>query len=351
MMEITQLLQLTIDKNASDLHLVCGYPPSLRIEGVLYFVNTFPILTKQEAERTIMSILNDEQKENLFANKDFDFGYEYNENRFRGNAYFAKNSLNASFRLIPARIKTIEELELPSSLHDITNLNSGLVLVTGPTGEGKSTTIATLIEEINLKYPKHIITIEDPVEFVYSKGLSVVSQRELHQDAHSWNVALRSVLREDPDVVLVGEIRDYESAQHVLTIAETGHLVFSTLHTISSSEAINRIIDIFPSHQQNQIKAQLSSVLRTVVSQRLIPRADRPGRVACVEILHNNSAVANIIREGKPHLLDNVIQTSESEGFMYFEKYLKKLYEEGKITKENAIAYSIRPREIEKFFQ
>lgn len=350
-MEITQLLQLTIDKRASDLHLVCNYPPSLRIEGTLYFVNTYPVLTAQEAERTILSLLNDEQKENLLANKDLDFGYEYMGNRFRANIYFAKSSINASFRLIPARIKTLEELELPSSLHDITNLNSGLVLVTGPTGEGKSTTIATLIEEINLKYPKHIITVEDPVEFVYSKALSIVSQRELHQDAHSWNIALRSVLREDPDVVLVGEIRDYESAQHVLTIAETGHLVFSTLHTISTSEAINRLIDIFPSHQQNQIKAQLSSVLRTIVSQRLIPRADRAGRIAGVEILHNNSAVANIIREGKPHLLDNVIQTSEAEGFIYFEKYLKKLYQEAKITKENAIAYSIRPREIEKFLQ
>lgn len=350
-MNIEQLLQLTIDRQASDLHLVTGYHPTVRIDGVLYSVNTTPILTAEETQRSIFSLLNDEQKEGLLNDKELDFGYQYQSNRFRVNIYYAKSALNASFRLIPAKIKTIEELELPASLHMITNINSGLVLVTGPTGEGKSTTIASIIDEINLKYSKHIITVEDPIEFIYSQGKSIISQRELHQDTHSWNISLRSVLREDPDVVFVGEMRDYESTQHVLTIAETGHLVFSTLHTISAAEAINRIIDVFPSHQQNQIKAQLSSVLRTVISQRLIPRADKQGRIVGVEILHNNSAVSNIIREGKPHLLDNVIQTSEGEGFVYFEKYLKRLYEEGKITKETAYGYAIRPKEMEKFLQ
>lgn len=350
-MDIKQLLQLAIDRGASDLHLVAGYHPGLRINGALYFLTTFPLLTKEETMRQIFSIVSEDIKTNILANKEIDLGYEYSGTRFRVNIYFAKNALSASFRLIPTKIKTIEELELPPSLHNIVNINSGLVLVTGPTGEGKSTTIASLIDEINLKYSKHIVTIEDPIEFVYSRGRSIISQREIHQDTHSWNIALRSVLREDPDVVLVGEMRDYESTQLVLTIAETGHLVFSTLHTISAAEAINRIVDIFPSHQQNQIRAQLSSVLRTIVAQRIMPRADKEGRIAAVELLHNNSAVANIIREGKPHLLDNVIQTSEGEGFIFFEKYLKKLYEDGKVTRETALGYAIRPKEMEKFLQ
>lgn len=348
-MDIKQLLKLAIDREASDIHIIANYPPAIRVDENLFHLGTFPVLTPEMTQNQILSLLNDDLKENLLANKEVDFGYDFDGTRFRINVYFAKNAVNASFRLIPSRIKTLEELELPASLHNLANITSGLVLVTGPTGEGKSTTIASLIEEINLKYSKHVVTIEDPIEYVYSNAKSLISQRELHQDTHSWNIALRSVLREDPDVVFVGEMRDYESTQHVLTIAETGHLVFSTLHTISAAESINRIIDIFPPHQQNQIRSQLSSVLRTVISQRLVPRVDRPGRVVSVEILHNNPAVANIIREGKPHLLDNVIQTSEEEGFIYFEKYLKKLYEIGKITREAAYKYAIRTREIEKF--
>jgi len=252
-------------------------------------------------------------------------------------------------RLIPAEIQTVEQLLLPANFKNLSNYNSGLVLVTGPTGEGKSTTLASIINQVNLNRQAHIITIEDPIEYVYPKGKAVVSQRELHQDTHSWNIALRSVLREDPDVVLVGEMRDYESTQLVLTIAETGHLVFSTLHTTSAPETINRIIDMFPSHQQNQVKAQLAGALKAIVSQRLLPRSDVRGRIPAVELLYNNSAVSSIIRDGKPYLLDNVLQTSDSEGFIFFERYLAQLLKEGKISKQTAEAYALRPKDLEKY--
>jgi twitching motility protein PilT len=251
--------------------------------------------------------------------------------------------------LIPKTIKSIEDLELPTKFNEITEQSSGLVLVTGPTGEGKSTTLAALINRINLTQSKHIITIEDPIEFIFPYAKAIVSQRELHQDTHSWSTALRSVLREDPDVILVGEIRDFESAQHALTIAETGHLVFSTLHTISAPETISRLIDMFPSGQQNQIRTQLASVLRGVITQRLLPRQDIRGRIASVELLLNNPAVSTIIRDGKPFLLDNVLQTSESDGMIYFEKYLSQLIQAGKISPETANTYSIRPKDLKKY--
>lgn len=348
---MNNLLQIAIDRGASDLHLVAGYYPAYRIDGTLYQMASLPLLTADSAKQLIFSLLSDEQKQNFLANKEVDFGYEYSNHRFRINAYSARNTMSASFRAIPASILTTDELLLPKAFNSLGDYNGGLVLVTGPTGEGKSTTLASIINKINLNKASHIITIEDPIEFVYSKAKSVVSQRELHQDTHSWSIALRSVLREDPDVVLVGEMRDYESTQLVLTIAETGHLVFSTLHTSTTPEAINRIIDIFPAHQQNQIKSQLAGVLKAVISQRLLPRADGKGRIPAVELLYNTSAVASIIRDGKPFLLDNVLQTSESEGFIYFERYLSKLFAEGKITKEAAQAYSIRPKDLEKYLR
>jgi twitching motility protein PilT len=348
-MEINQLLDLVIERNASDLHLVPNHYPAVRIDGDLYQITTLPILTKEESNRILTSYLTQEQKEELLSNKELDHAYEYNNSRFRVNTYFSKGNLSSSFRLIPNKIRTLEELELPIELNEVINYSSGLVLVTGPTGEGKSTTLAALINQINIKYPKHILTIEDPIEYVFPKSKSIVSQREIHNDTHSWNIALRSALREDPDVIFVGEIRDYESAQMVLTIAETGHLVFSTLHTISSPETVSRIIDMFPSDRQSQIKTQLSSVLRAVISQRLLPRSGTKGRVVCVEALFNTPAVASVIREGKMFLLDNMLQTSESEGFIYFEKYLAQLVKDGKISRETAELYAIRPKEIKKF--
>lgn len=350
-MDMNQLFQLAVERKASDIHLIPGYFPAFRIDGVLYQMSSLPILTPEISAQLINSFLNDEQRENLSVNKEIDLGYEKDAHRFRINVYHSRNTVGASMRLIPAAIQTIEQLMLPPSFNELANYNSGLVLVTGPTGEGKSTTLASILNRVNLNRQAHIITIEDPIEYIYPKGKAVVSQRELHQDTHSWNVALRSVLREDPDVVLVGEMRDYESTQLVLTIAETGHLVFSTLHTTSAPETINRIIDMFPSHQQNQVKSQLAGALKAVVSQRLMPRADVRGRIPAVELMYNNSAVASIIRDGKPYLLDNVLQTSESEGFIFFERNLAELLRAGRITRETAMAYSLRPKDLEKFIR
>jgi len=225
------------------------------------------------------------------------------------------------------------------------------VLLTGPTGEGKSTTIAAIIDEINNNSPRHIITIEDPIEFVYTPNQSIISQRELHSDTHSWSKALRSVLREDPDVVLIGEMRDHDTIQAALTIAETGHLVFSTLHTSSTPEAINRIVDVFPGAQQNQIRSQLASVLRSVIYQRLIPNIQKTGRVPALEILFNSSAVKSLIREAKAFMLDSILETGEEQEMILFEKYLSRLYKQNMISRESAFGYATRSKEIEKFIK
>ncbi|MBI4008961.1 PilT/PilU family type 4a pilus ATPase, partial [Candidatus Roizmanbacteria bacterium] len=328
-----------------------GYYPAIRINNDLFYVRSMNVLTQEAVEKLVFSILSEEQKENLLANKEVDLGYEYKSNRFRTNIYYSKNKLAAAFRLIGSKIRTVEELNLPQQFHHFTNTNQGLVLITGPTGEGKSTTLAAIIDEINQKYAKHIITIEDPIEYVYPSAKSIVSQRELHQDTHSWNIALRSVLREDPDVVLIGEMRDYETIQSALTIAETGHLVFSTLHTGSTPETINRIIDVFPANQQNQIRSQLSSVLKAVIAQRLIPSLDKTRRLPAVEVLQNISSVAAVIREGRTHLLDNILETEEEQGLFLFEKYLLQMYEKSQISKETALTYAIRVNEMKKFLK
>lgn len=350
-MKLSDLLQATIDKDASDLHIIVGYHPTIRVSGELYQLVTFPVVSEDLSQEMLFSIINNEQKENLLANREIDIGYNYNSSRFRTNIYYSRKSLAAGFRLIPSKIKTIEELNLPASLHNCVDYKQGLVLLTGPTGEGKSTTLASIINEINVKYSKHIITIEDPIEYVYPVNKSIISQRELHEDTHSWNIALRSALREDPDVILVGEMRDYETIQLVLTAAETGHLVFSTLHTNSTPEAIDRIIDIFPSNQQNQVKNQLSTVLKMILSQRLLPKINSSGRIPAVELLINNSAVAATIREGRTYLISNTLETSEGEGFLLFEKHLLSLYHAGMISRETAFSYAIRPRELEKFIK
>jgi len=350
-MDLFKLLQLTIDKKASDLHLIPAYFPTVRVNGELFQLITLEVLTPENTEKMLMQILNQEQKEILLANRELDLAYKLNKDRFRVNLYYAQNYLCASFRYISGRISTLEELSLPTFLHQCTDLRQGLVLLTGPTGEGKSTTLASLINEINKKYSKHIVTVEDPIEYVYPKYKSIVSQRELHQDTHSWSVALKSALREDPDVVLVGEMRDFETISLALTAAETGHLVFSTLHTNSAPEAIDRIIDSFPPHQQNQIRNQLAIVLKMVVSQRLVPKQNSIDRVVALEILLNNSAVSNSIREGKTYLIANILETSEDEGSLLFEKNLFNLYRSGTITKETAYSYAIRPKEIKRFIK
>ncbi|MFZ6034864.1 MAG: type IV pilus twitching motility protein PilT [Patescibacteria group bacterium] len=350
-MDLSQLLELVMEKKASDLHVIPGYYPTVRVSGELYQLTTLPVIDGKEAEKMLFSILNDEQKENLLANRELDLAYGFQENRFRINMYYAQGAICASFRMIPHKIRTIEELSLPAAIRTCVDYRQGLVLLTGPTGEGKSTTLASLIDEINHKYARHIITIEDPVEYIYPRAKSIISQRELHQDTHSWSLSLKSALREDPDVILVGEMRDFDTIQLALTAAETGHLVFSTLHTNSAPESIDRIIDIFPPHQQTQIRNQLSTVLRMIVSQRLLPRQGSIERVPAIEVLFNTAAVSTTIREGKTYLINNILETSESEGLILFEKNILSLYRAGMITRDTAFSYAIRPRELEKFIK
>lgn len=350
-MEINELLQITIDRKASDIHLIPGYFPNIRINNELFAIRNQEILTDVASKKLFLPMLSDSQKELLLTNKEIDFGYDYGGYRFRVNFYFTKGAIAASFRLIPSVIKTLEQLNLPPILYEFTKYRQGLVLLTGPTGEGKSTTLASIVNYINQTSAKHIITIEDPIEFTYPPGKSIISQRELHQDTFSFNLALRSALREDPDIVLVGEMRDQETIQAALTIAETGHLVFSTLHTKSSPETINRIVDVFPPEQQNQIRSLLSSLLIGIVSQRLLPNIDNTDRIPATEILINNSAIASIIREGKSFMIDNVLETNENSGMIIFEKSLLNLYQKGLISRETAYGYALRPNEIKKFLR
>ncbi len=348
-MDITALFDEVILKKGSDLHVMSGYVPTIRLHGKLIQLKTYDILTPEKTKRMLTSLLTDEQKKELEENKEIDFAYAWKEFRFRVNIYHIRGALAASFRVISSRIATIEELNLPLTFHDFTKLNDGLILLTGPTGEGKSTTIASILNEINLTQEKHIITIEDPVEFIYPAAKSIISQRELHSDTHSWSKALRSVLREDPDIVLIGEMRDFDTIQAALTIAETGHLVFSTLHTSSTPEAINRIVDVFPAEQQKQIRSQLASVLRAIVTQRLVPNVDENGRIPAVEILLNIPAVSSLIREGKAYMLDNILETGEKQNIILFEKYLAHLYKQNAISRTTAYSYAQRPNEIKKF--
>jgi twitching motility protein PilT len=291
-------------------------------------------------------MLTEEQKELLDVNKEIDFSLSYGQkSRFRVNAYVQKGSVAASMRQISLEIKTIEELNLPQFCHRIAELRQGFVLVTGPTGHGKSTTLAAIINEINKNRPCHIITIEDPIEFVFTPKKAIISQRELRYDTHSWEIALRSVLREDPDVVLVGEMRDFETISAALTIAETGHLVLATLHTNSASQTIDRVVDVFPDASKAQVRMQLASTLEAVFSQRLIP-AIREGRVPAVEIMVGTTAVRTAIRELKTHMLDNIIQTSGGLGMVTLESSLANLVIEGKVALEVASSYALKPEQL-----
>lgn len=349
--DLNKLLQIVIDKQASDLHVIPEYHPTIRVAGELYQLTTYNKLTSENVEKMLLPALNEEQRETFLSNKEIDLAITYNNSRFRVNLYYSKGVICGSFRMIAATIKTIEDLNLPAILKQCVDFRQGLVLLTGPTGEGKSTTIASIINEINHKYSKHIITIEDPIEYIYPFAKSIVSQRELHQDTHSWSLSLKSALREDPDVILVGEMRDFDTTALVLTAAETGHLVFSTLHTNSSPESIDRIIDIFPPHQQSQVRNQLATVLKMVVTQRLLPKLNSIERIPATEILISNSAVSTTIREGKTYLINNILETSEGEGLLLFEKNLLSLYKNGLISKETAFSFAIRPKELEKFIK
>lgn len=345
-MTIQDMLQLATTQDASDIHLVPGSPPNLRMHGELVTIENEAVIDAKRAEELIMPLLTQEQKDQFLVNKEVDFSYQFKDlARFRINAYFDKGVMAAALRLIPTKIKTIEELKLPNVFHQFATLKQGFVLVTGPTGQGKSSTLAAIIEEINQLRAEHILTIEDPIEFIYEPKKSIISQRELHADTHSWDVALKSALREDPNVVLVGEMRDYETIAAALTVAETGHLVFATLHTNSASQTIDRIIDVFPEHQQGQIRMQLASTLQAVLSQRLM-KSLKGGRVAAIEILMATSAVRNIIREGKTFQLDNVIQTSAEAGMVALDTSLAKLISAGEITMEQALEHSNSPDQL-----
>jgi twitching motility protein PilT len=347
MIEISEILALAVKKNASDVHLLDSQPPSLRIDGELQFLMMYPEQTTAEIEEMVFSIVDPVQKELLINNREIDFSTKLpsengNFTRFRVNAYYQKGTLSAAFRVIPDKIKTIEELKLPPILTEFTKVRQGFILLTGGSGQGKSTTIAALIQEINKTRKAHIISIEDPIEYIFPKAKALVSQREMYQDTHSWSNALRSILREDPDVVFIGEMRDPETISSALTIAETGHLVLSTLHTNSSSQCIDRILDIFPSGAKQQVKMQLSMVLTGVVTQKLVP-CIMGGRIPVCEILLGTSPVKNSIREGNTHLIDNIIQTSRESGMLLFEDHLKELVNLNLISHEIAISYALRP--------
>jgi len=317
----------------------------MRIHGALLPISNIRPLAASDTEKLVLATLNEEQKNLFITNKEIDYSVSASGGRFRVNAYIEKNVVAAAFRLIPQVIRTIDQLGLPGICIEFAKLRQGFVLVTGPTGHGKSTTLASMINSINLSRARHVITIEDPIEYIYPVAKSIISQREMHQDTHSWSTALRSVLREDPDVVLVGEMRDYETIQAALTIAETGHLVFATLHTNSAAQTMDRIVDVFPQNQQPQIRLQLSFVIEGVISQRLLP-ALAGGRVPVTEILTATPAVRTTIREGKTHLIDNIIQTSAELGMMTLEASLAQAVHMGKINVETATSYSLRPQEL-----
>lgn len=348
---IEVLLDEVIKKKASDLHLQVGLPPMLRVDGALTPVTGAEALDEEAVETLIFSILDEDQKQILIKDKEFDFSFAFGDlGRFRVNAFHERGNMAAALRLIPNEILSIEQLGLPSTVNKFAEYPRGLVLVTGPTGSGKSTTLAAMTDKINNEESKHIITIEDPIEFTHKSKKSVIVQREVHYDTYSFSAALRSALREDPDVVLIGEMRDLETIASAITIAETGHLVFATLHTNSAAQSIDRMIDVFPPHQQPQIRAQLANILMAIVSQRLIPTIGG-GRVAAAEILVATPAVRNIIREGKAHQLEAVIQTGAEFGMQSMDKQLVQLIHAGTITYDEARNFAVDLEELDRLMR
>ena len=350
-LRIEILLEEIVRKNASDLHLQVGLPPMMRLDGVLAPFPGYNPLNAEEVEHLVFEILDDDQQKILIKDKEFDFSFAFGDlGRFRVNAFHERGNLAASLRLIPNQIKTIAELGMPPVIQSFADFPRGLVLVTGPTGSGKSTTLAALIDKINSEKAQHIITIEDPIEFTHKSKRSAIVQREVHYDTYSFSAALRSSLRQDPDVVLIGEMRDLETISAAITIAETGHLVFATLHTNSAAQSIDRMIDVFPPHQQPQVRSQLANILQGICAQRLVP-AIGGGRVVAAEVMVANPAIRNIIREGKTHQLDTVIQTGSDQGMQTMDRTLVKLVQSGVVTYDYAREFAVDLVEFERLMR
>jgi twitching motility protein PilT len=346
-LSIDALLERMVARNASDLHVTVGTPPAMRVHGALERYQDVPDLSPEDTHQMLYRILSTEQQKLLEINRQIDFAHSIpGLARFRVNVFFQRGTLGAAFRLIPADIKTLEELGIPTTLHALTEKPRGLVLVTGPTGSGKSTTLAALIDEINRKRSEHILTIEDPVEFVHRHKRCIVNQREIGPDASSFAEALRAALREDPDVILLGEMRDLETISTAITAAETGHLVFATLHTQSAPSTVDRIIDAFPAAQQEQVRVQLAATLQGICTQALLPTPGGTGRVPALEILFPDDAVRNLIRQGKVEQVYSVMQTSTAKGMQTMEQSLADLVIRKVITLEDALSRSSRPEQL-----
>src|SRR5205809_1936502 len=347
--DFADMLMEVVSRRASDLHLTAGAHPTSRVPGRLSPLENYPVLSGTDTREIIYSILTGDHRQRLETHWQLDFAYSIpGHARFRVNAYYQRGALGAAFRLIPFNLSSIEELGLPASVHEFTHKPRGLVLITGPTGSGKSTTLAAIIDEINATREEHIMTIEDPIEFLHPHKKCLVNQRELGSDAQSFGAALKAALRQDPDVILVGEMRDLDTISTALTAAETGHLVFATLHTQDTAQTVDRIIDVFPPFQQQQVRVQLSVALQGIVTQQLLPTADGSGRVCCCEVLALTPAVRNLIREGKTHQIHSVLQTSASQGMQSMDAALATLVRAGKITRELAESRSSNPEELRR---
>jgi twitching motility protein PilT len=350
---LSELLKRMVDAGGSDLHITTNNPPRIRVHGELKPCEDLPVLGPSDTKQLAYSVLTDSQKHRFEENLELDFSFELRSiARFRGNLFNQRGAVAGVFRAVPLAIRSVEQLGLPPVVRKLCDKPRGLVLVTGPTGSGKSTTLAAMLDRVNQSRAEHIVTIEDPIEFVHPHKKCLVNQREVHSDTHSYANALRAALREDPDVVLIGEMRDLETIESALRIAETGHLTFATLHTNTASSTINRIIDVFPSHQQSQIRTQLSMVLEAVMCQALVPRADGQGRVMVMEILIPNPAVRNLIREDKVHQIYSSMQAGQKKFNMQtFNQSLLWHYQQGSITLEMARARSTNPEELEDMIE
>jgi twitching motility protein PilT len=346
---IMELLEVVLERGASDLHITSGTPPTIRVHGSLQRLDQYPKLTPEELQRMIYSILAQKQRERLEQELELDVSYSLpGKARFRVNVYFQRDALGAAFRLIPFEIKSIEDLGLPMQIEEFARLPRGLVLVTGPTGSGKSTTLASLVDVINEERDVHIMTVEDPIEFLHRHKRALVNQREVGHDTTSFAQALKHVLRQDPDVILVGEMRDLETISTALTAAETGHLVFATLHTQDAPQTIDRIIDVFPPFQQQQVRVQLAVTLQGIVTQQLLATVDGRGRAASAEVLIATPAVRNLIREAKIHQIYSLMQAGGKFGMQTMDASLAQLVRAGKISRESALAQCHDPEELHR---